>query len=234
MGAGLTSSFMQRQNQREKLEQETLRKQLAEARLVKRDMETLLAAAMQTGDEVVDQLKIEVEAARRLLERLETLSTMADESAETDGSSLRTEVPFLQTEVPPLRTEIRSLPTEVRSLRDNRGCDASQQNESPTRRETVLPEASGAEKVKPIRPVYIQEYLQHQGARAAASSSPMSRAETLLKSLGEGDPRHWSKSQRYDLIPQLRRIGLNDGEIAQLLYLGKGEVQLVSELRRRA
>ncbi|ABZ84810.1 hypothetical protein HM1_2254 [Heliomicrobium modesticaldum Ice1] len=234
MGAGLTSSFLQRQNQRDKIEQETLRRQLAEARLVKRDMETLLATAMETGDEVVDQLKIKVEEARRLLERLETLSTLADGRAETDRSLLQTEAPSPGTETTSMETKNRFLPTEVRSLRDNRGCDASQQKESPTRREVVLPEASVAEKVKPLRPVYIREYLQHQGARAATSSSLISGAETLLKSLAEGEPRQWSKSQRYDLIPQLRQIGLHDGEIAQLLHLGKGEVQLVSELRRRA
>ncbi|MBM7867136.1 hypothetical protein GTO89_10405 [Heliobacterium gestii] len=210
MGAGLTSSFMQRKNQHDKREQESLRKQLSEARLVKRDMETLLATAMQTGDEVVDDLRREVEGARKLLERLEGLSATAEGQTKSDDLSFQKNRP---------------------DLLNSRDHEATIETESHRHHDTTVQDF---ETIKPIRPVYIQEYLQHQNARANTSNNTLARGETLLKSLGEGDPRQWSKERRYELIPQLRRIGLNDGEIAQVLHLGKGEVQLVTELRRRA
>lgn len=94
-----------------------------------------------------------------------------------------------------------------------------------------------ADKPSP-RPFYIQEYLQHQGGHGNSlpnyASGPLARGKEFIKSLRQGEPCDWTKGRCYEQILPLQKLGLNDGEIAQVLGLGKGEVQLVTRLRRRA
>ncbi|MBC9783443.1 hypothetical protein H1S01_02810 [Heliobacterium chlorum] len=199
MGAGLASSFWQRrQQQQERIETDDIKGQLADARLVKEDMEALLTAAAKTGEEIVNDLRQEVLQAQKVLKQIETQRTAA----------------------------------MVGSM------------ELPSDRENKL-----VDQAKLPRPFYIQEYLRNNEVRGKRTSAPtpspnpsvppipmapIVRAEAHIKALGEGEPKQWSKSKRYEQVPVLFEFGLTDEEVAQFLHIGKGEVQLVSQLRRRA
>ncbi|MTV47824.1 hypothetical protein GJ688_02345 [Heliobacillus mobilis] len=199
MGAGLASSLWQRrQQQQERIEMDDIKGQVADARLVKEDMEAILTVAAKTGEEIVNDLRQEVVQAQKILKQLETqrIAAMVGTMAESmDRDSQLVEQP------------------------------------------------------KPPRPFYIQEYLRNnevRGKRPAPSTtspnssvppipvSPITRAEAYIKALGEGEPKQWSKSKRYEQVPVLYEFGLSDEEVAQFLHIGKGEVQLVCQLRRRA
>ncbi|QGG48198.1 hypothetical protein [Heliorestis convoluta] len=60
------------------------------------------------------------------------------------------------------------------------------------------------------------------------------QAEVYIQSLNKGKPQSWSKAERYAQIPPLQKIGIKDSEIAQLLHIGLGELQLINQLSRRA
>ncbi|KAB2954372.1 hypothetical protein F9B85_01400 [Heliorestis acidaminivorans] len=89
------------------------------------------------------------------------------------------------------------------------------------------------------RPYYIEEYRQQLEGKnySKSKNSPQSlyqQGEEYIRLLDKGTPQNWSKNERYEQIPVLRQMGIQDREIAQLLHIGLGELQLISELRRRA
>lgn len=91
-----------------------------------------------------------------------------------------------------------------------------------------------------LQPFHVKEYVRQSKLTSMSGTqkinktpiSTMSRVEEYLREIDPREPKAWHKEKRYAQVHPLLQMGVGITEVALLLNLGIGEVQLVSKLQK--
>ncbi|MDD2422460.1 MAG: hypothetical protein PHC60_02420 [Heliobacteriaceae bacterium] len=174
-----------------------------------------------------EKISVHLVEAKLVQRDMENLLTRVTEKSTEVVNLLHAEVAVAQETITAVNDTITMIKDERQSLQ----AEHKQPVAAATR---VGTKPAGLLRVSPPYPLQKYRQMRNRSAKASArETNPLAKGEKIISRLGRGEPRYWTRELRYEQIPHLELAGLTETEIAQLLDLGQGEVQLAIQLRRK-